>query len=303
MQTDTELMNKVAHGKTMLRELTTEETAAMKKALLEIYKDISSLCDKYGLIYMLAGGSCLGAVRHKGFIPWDDDLDLIMPRKDYDKFIVLCEKGEMGDKYEMTYPNKNRDSKNLFLKVYRKNSVNKEVMCDNMPFPCGLYVDIFALDGAPNSRAMQKLKGIIADILHFITVSVLYSQYPSRSMKEFSSLYPTLKRRYELRCAIGRFFGVIPHKLWAYWYDVFVKCDKHRKYWCIPTGRKHYCGEILPQKVYTPTTKALFEGVEVNIPGDYDTYLSNLYGDYMQLPPESKRERHFVMDFKLPDKE
>lgn len=301
MKTDTDLMNKVAHNTTMLRELTTEESIAMKLALVDIYKDIAALCEKNGLTYMLAGGSCLGAVRHKGFIPWDDDLDLMMPRSDYDKFIELCEKGNIGDKYEMTYPNKKKDSKNLFMKVYRKNSLNLEVMCDNMPFPCGLYIDIFPIDRVPNNKVVQRIKGWTADVLHFIAVSVLYSQYPSKSMKEYSSLNKTLERRYKLRCFIGNICGVFSHKRWAYWYDSFVQQNKHSKFLCLPTGRKHYCGEILPQEVYIPTTKAMFEGVEVNIPGDYDTYLKNLYGDYMQLPPEDKRERHFVMDFKLPD--
>lgn len=301
MKTDKDLMNKVAHGKTKLRVLTAEESSAMKKVLMDIYKDISSLCNRHKLTYMLAGGSCLGAIRHNGFIPWDDDLDMIMPREDYEKFIALCEQGEMGAKYEMTYPCKERDTKNLYIKVYRKNSLNLEIMCDNEKFPNGLYIDVFPMDGVPNSIIMQKIKGFIADAFHFMAVSVLYAQYPSASMKEFVSNNKVLKRRYMLRMAIGRIMGIIPHRLWAYWYDLFVKCNTQTAKVGIPTGRKHYCGEILPRDVFFPPIKAAFEDIMTYIPHDYDRYLRNLYGDYMQIPPVEKRERHFVIDFKLPE--
>ena len=76
----------------------------MKQCLLEMYSDILRVCEKYNIRVMLGGGSALGAVRHGGFIPWDDDLDLIMPREDYNKFISVFDK-ELSDLYEITSPN------------------------------------------------------------------------------------------------------------------------------------------------------------------------------------------------------
>ena len=89
MKTDTELMNELAVESQYLRPLSDKDSADLKRLLLEMYKDIARVCDEYELVYMVGGGTCLGAVRHHGFIPWDDDLDLIMPRESYDKLIEL----------------------------------------------------------------------------------------------------------------------------------------------------------------------------------------------------------------------
>ena len=300
MKSDSELMNELAHRTDYLRELSADESVAMKQALLNIYKDVSAVCEENGLVYMLSGGSCLGAVRHKGFIPWDDDLDLMMPRADYNRLIELCERGALGEKYEINYPNPQTDSRTVFLKIYRKNSVNQELFDETTPFPKGLYIDIFALDAVPRNKFMQKIKGFFANVLQFISILVLYAQYPSKSLRAFMSLEPRLRRRYRLKVFLGRIFSIVPHRKWVYWFDSFVADSRCHHPVGIPTGRKYYNGEIFDSKVYYPTVKTTFEGVDAYIPAGYDCYLKNLYKDYMQLPPIEKRERHFVCDFQLP---
>ena len=100
MKTDTQIMNEIAIKTGYLKELPKEQSEAQKKLLLEMYKDISNLCDEHGLVYMMGGGTCLGTVRHQGYIPWDDDLDIMMPRDSYEKLIVLLSNNLLGDKYE-----------------------------------------------------------------------------------------------------------------------------------------------------------------------------------------------------------
>ena len=98
MKSDSELMNELAKRTDYLRELTEEESKA-----LDMYVDIARLCEQHQLTVMLCGGSCLGAIRHKGFIPWDDDLDLLMPRHDYEQLIRLLEQGALGKNYEFNH--------------------------------------------------------------------------------------------------------------------------------------------------------------------------------------------------------
>mgnify|MGYP000056587021 FL=1 len=301
VKSDSELMNELSHRVNYLRELSSDESASLKSALIGIYKDVATLCNKYNLTYMLSGGSCLGAVRHKGFIPWDDDLDIMMPRKDYETLILLCKRGELGDKYEINYPNPSTDSKNVFLKIYRKNSINQELFNENTPFPKGIYLDVFALDGVPANKLFRFVKGCIANLLQYISIMVLMAQYPSKSFKKFVSLDVQLKRRYKLKLFLGKIFGVISHKTWVYCFDKFVANDNMNNLVGIPTGRKYYNGEIFEASVFFPPQKVKFEDLDVFIPADYDKYLTNLYKDYMQLPPLEKRERHFIMKFELPN--
>lgn len=300
MKSESQIMSELSHKTHYLRELSQEESKALKKAILDIYKDVAALCDKHNLTYMMSGGTCLGAVRHQGFIPWDDDLDIMMPREDYDALILLLEAGELGPKYEFTYPNANKDANTIFLKIFRKNSKDIEIHNASTPFPKGIYLDVFALDSVPKSQIAQKIKGFFANVIQFISIARLYKQYPSKQLKEYMMMDSELKKRYYIKIFLGTVFGFLSHAKWIYWFDRFVSCSKEHRQWGIPTGRKYYCGEIFDKDVYVPVTKGVFEGLEVNLPHDTDKYLRNLYKNYMELPPVEKRERHFICEFELP---
>ena len=299
MKSDFELMNELAKRSDYLRELTDDESKALKQALLAMYVDIARLCEAHNLTVMLCGGSCLGAIRHKGVIPWDDDLDLLMPRRDYEQLIRLLEQGALGENYEFNTPNSKTDAKNVFLKIYRRNTLNVDIYSDTPAFPQGIAIDVFALDAVPRTRFGQYVKGLIANGLQFASIVVLYAQYPSEHLREFMSLDRDMLRRYRFKCMLGRILGIIPHRKWVWWFDRFVACDRDDRQWGIPTGRKYYNGEIFPREVYVPAAEAEFEGMKVHIPNQFDPYLRNLYKDYMQLPPEDKRERHFCIKLQL----
>lgn len=320
MKSDSQLLNELAHKTHFLRELRPEESSAMKKALLVMYNDLATLCDHHGLTMMLSGGSCLGAVRHQGFIPWDDDLDVMMPRIDYERLIVLLHEGALGDKYDYSAPNPTTESTCVFLKIYRKESLNVDIFSLNAPFPKGLYIDVFAIDAVPRNRIIRSIKGFIANALQFCSILTLYANYRNEVVETYMSLDKSLYRRYRLKCVLGRMAGIVPRYKWLWWFDRFVGSSTTRPkptytvteninqrfsapshvLWGIPTGRKYYTGEVFDKNVFIPTIPAVFEGITVQIPNGYDIYLRNLYHDYMQLPPTDKRERHFICKFQLP---
>ncbi len=290
-------MNELAVKSGYLRPLSDKDSSDLKKLLIEMYTDIARVCDDHGLVYMVSGGTCLGAVRHHGFIPWDDDFDMIMPRDSYDKFIGLLRMGVMGDAYEYDAPSKDHDCRNLYLKVFRRNTLNVELSSECTPGPTGIFIDIFPIENAPKYAFLQKLKGAISDAIATISVSVLYAKYPSNKYEEFMRLSKETYWRHKARLLIGKMFGIISHRQWVWWYEVFNKQSRFSGFWTIPTGRAHYFGEIHKVDVFVPTTEGSFDSVMVKLPANTDAYLKALYGDYMKIPPIEKRERHFVYQF------
>ena len=294
-------MNMAARGSSVLKELSPEESAALKSCILGIFKAVTDLCGRHGLTYMLSGGSCLGAVRHKGFIPWDDDMDMMMPRADYEVLLTLLRKGELGKDYSFSYPDGKMESPVSFLKVYKNNTVLLGLTGGkDCPYPQKVFLDVFPLDGVPSAAFARKIKGFIADALRFAANTVYDSRPWSEVQKQFYQSSPEMMRTIRRRRFLGKILSVIPHRKWVYWFDRFVNNPSTSGYICIPTGRKRYCGEIFPTKVYLPTVEGVFEGMAVQLPGGWDDYLRNLYKNYMELPPIEKRERHFIVTISLP---
>lgn len=296
-----DLLNEFASKRSdVFIQLTDEERKALQMCLLGIYQDVTAVCDKYKLTIMLGGGSVLGAIRHQGFIPWDDDMDAMMPREDYDKFIKYFEK-ELGGKYFLEAPRTPNKSDILYMQVIKKGtrllSLNNVYEDDKN----GLRIDIFPIERTSSNRLYRKILGCISNfsyrILHSIPFSTVHAKNPL--YRECYMYSFQTKLIYYSRYCIGLFLSVFPQKKLFDAYDKFISSNKGNEYCTIPTGRKHYEGETLLRNVFLPVKKANFEGVEVNVPNDADAYLKNLYGDYMAIPPIEKRERHFYVEFKL----
>lgn len=293
-----ETMNDIAAESSLLYELSGEEKIALKNCLLEMFRDVNRVCEKYGLKLILTGGSALGAVRHKGFIPWDDDLDLCMERKDYNRFVETFET-ELGEKYILNAPNYKTSAKTRFAKIFKKGTTMMEIYDINDKYPTNIFLDLFPIESAPNNVFLQKIKGFFCNILMFIGSQVSMFENRSDILKKYMCSSLEGKVNYYLRCIIGFVFSILPSKLWFNIIDRCVSSCKNTDYCAIPTGRKHYFGELLEREVYFPCTKGEFEGLSVNLPHNLDRVLTNLYGDYMRIPPLEKRERHFVIDFNL----
>lgn len=283
----------------LLHDMSDEELKELQNCFLEMLRDIIQMCEKNNICYLMAGGTALGAVRHKGFIPWDDDVDLLMPRKDLDRFVQLFDR-ELGDGYELCSPNAGSHMvTSLITEIYKKNTRKTILMNINTPFPKGVHIDIFPIESVPEHKILRTAKGVISLAAQYWTVSSLMYTYRDKRIRRFFEQTMAGRLNYYLRMALGFLGSFRPYIKWYNSYDRFIRGREDSEVWAVPTDIGHYFGHIMPKSVYVPPVKGIFEGMEVNLPHDTDRYLKNQYGDYWKIPPAEDRERHYFVDFCL----
>lgn len=246
----------------------------------EILDEIVRICDKHKITYYLVGGTLLGAIRHKGFIPWDDDLDIAMPRKDYNRFKEIC-KVELSKKYFL----QNLETEPLYflahIKMRKNNTIFEEPHMISLNAHKGIFVDIFILDNADKQDSfLQNIQAnIFMKINSMIRYKVIINSYEHKTFKQkiillFLSIFSL------------KYLSKIQQKLMA-----LNKDDKSEYY--VNLGSQYgYKKQTMPKNKYYPPTKVEFEGKRYNVPKDWDYFLTRIYGDYMKIPQKEKRINH-----------
>lgn len=260
-------------------ELTAQQMECLKQKEIRLLRAFMEVCEKLNLKYYVLGGTLLGAVRHQGFIPWDDDIDLGMPREDYEKFLE-CAQAHLPENIFVQSFRTDPQLPCNFSKLRDSNTTFVEDSIRDVPINHGIYIDIFPLD-----------------------------YYPDRGRKLFSVKETLLKLRIadaftlksqKLKVKAARCVARVLYPTVA---GAVAKRDKmHRS---VTSGRyiANHCGawgkkEIVPAEWYGEGTALTFEGLEVQAPSGYREWLTQVYGDYMQLPPEEKRiPHHYVAVF------
>ena len=295
------MMNELVAKSNLLHEVTEEECEQLKAVLLGMYEDINTLCQEHGITPILGGGNVLGAVRHGGFIPWDDDLDLMMLRDDYERFKQLCVKGEFAEKYEVTFPDKYRDTKNLFLKVYKRGTVCGELLDLKNSSPKGIFVDVFPIDYVSKNTTVRWLKGLFLPVLMFLCNSLLIYKVDNERYRQFMCATKYGRYRYRLRKIVGWSMSVFSHRWLSYCIDRLCQSERNEcNLVTIPTGRRRYNGAMSPYDVFFPARKMKFCSMDAFVPNDTHRFLVSYYGEnYMEVPPVEKRERHLVVHLKF----
>lgn len=280
--------------------ITEEETAKFQMVLLQMMKDIHFVCEKHSLTYFLGGGSCLGAVRHKGFIPWDDDIDVIMPRDDYDKFPSLLS-AEFPDKYFYEEIRINDKYDANFMKIRLIGSVCREIF-ESDPENAGIFIDINPLENVYDNSFLRKIHGYFCELLLLITSCVRLKNTAPKIMP-----YITDKKQLDVikrKLRLGKLFSFFSLRKWLLITEKrMCACkNKNSSFVSIPTGRKHYFGEMQPRSVFSKAVLTDFEDTKFYIMEGFDSYLTGLFGeDYMTPPPKESRERHAVTALKFPE--
>lgn len=271
----------------------------MKLIELNILIDVANFCEEHKLRYYLCGGTLLGAIRHKGFIPWDDDIDIIMPRPDYIKFLNEYNKRESPYRVNSMINHKNWYSTYADIEDTRTVKINGNF---NNSGKHGINIDLFPMDGSPDDEGKRKRFWLINNILTRIaTLSALrftVSKYYEDRDVSFSGF------RVIARTGI-KFLGIPIAKVICHFFDLNQIVTHRAMKYDIDTSEyigvstfPHYgYKECVKGASFLKVKKRIFEGIYFNTPDNYDEYLRNLYGEYMKLPPKDKQVSHH--DFKV----
>lgn len=258
------------------------ETDEIQKYLLMVMEKLDLFCRENGLRYYLSGGTLLGAVRHKGFIPWDDDIDIMIPRKDYEKLVSTF----ADDRYKIAYCERDKDYGCPYARMWDSHTIRD---WGNMSqTEMGVYIDILPIDGYPDSLILSKIREYYLLYIRKWRLFMMYNKSAPtakfKRLKQFvRKINPNTANDYSVRInKIGR------------------KIDfETSKYVGVQSGTYHAQKERNPKSVFDKTIYLQFEHLWLPAPSGYDEYLKHLFGDYMQLPPVEQRVKRHGQDIYL----
>jgi lipopolysaccharide cholinephosphotransferase len=273
----------------------------LQEVLLGILVDIDAACERSGARYALCGGTCLGAVRHLGFIPWDDDVDLAMAHGDFERFAAAL--GDMfPGKYTVQIPGTTPGYDLAFPRVRLNGTIVRSREDIGMPATeCGAYVDIFYAENIPNNAVARKLHGLVSMALGLGYSCRRFATY-AEQYKGLVADDPEALKIFKRKERLGKLVSFWSPEHWTKVWDSWnSRCkDESSTYMTIPVGRNHYFKEMHPREVFFPASRGTFESHAMPLPGDAAVYLTKLYGpNYMTPPAEDNREVHVVYEFDL----
>ena len=258
-------------------EPTEEQLAQLKVIELEMLKQFVAVCGKLNLKYYLLAGTLLGAVRHKGFIPWDDDIDVGMPRADYEIFIKEAQQ-YLEDKYFVQTFHTDPEFPANFCKIRNSETTFVETSVKNCKINHGVYIDIFPLDVYPYCKRQHKCFQLKKTLLNVRVAEVFFlpKQKRKKTIKSFIAksvtIFLTPLKAIKMR-----------EKMYTKYKDGAFLVN-HSGAWGIK--------EITPKDWYGEGVDLEFEGLRVKAPTKWHEWLTQVYGNYMEFPPVEKRIGH-----------
>lgn len=293
-----DLYMKACMQSSKLHAMTDEEKKCLQAHLRKMYLEIETVCDRHHLRMCTGYGTVLGAMRHHGFIPWDDDMDILMPREDYDKLIANYA-DELPNNYKIFAPNSKQKAIYRFAKVVDTNTrlVSPGAEQDEAH---GVFIDIFPLEFAPKNKFILKWRNAYTRFL--LLLSSCAVQYKQNSMfyKELMCSTPSGKRTYLIRKFIGLLSSFRSVTAWYNRVDNYCKYSHDTGMVNVPSDGG-LVKSLVPHTMesYFPARKVKFDDIEVYVPNDAIAYLENNYGNWKKIPPLDQRWQHFVEEFRL----
>lgn len=270
-----------------MNKVNAEELREYQLAQLELLDITDEVCQKLNLTYYLIGGTLLGAVRHKGFIPWDADIDIAMPRDDYETFLNYW-KENPSERYFYQHftTEKNHLSPHAVLKIKNTRVVMKEMVSKYKPKHEGIYMDVFPLDNPPETLKQQKKQARKIKIIERLVELKSGYEYSGSSVikKLAKALIQIILSPVSFVC-LNRKLDNCMKKYSSHEGKYLVSMASHYSYW----------KQLMPKEIYGAPMRMLFETKLYNVPSKTDEYLTQLYNNYMRLPTDDNL--YSILDF------
>lgn len=270
-------------------ELSEKELRQLQMIQLEMLCEVDRICRKCNIRYNIIAGTLLGAVRHQGYIPWDDDADVALLRPEYERFREACEIELNQEKFYFQDHTNTEGYRWGYGKLRRKDTLFLREHQEDMPYEQGVFIDVFPLDNVPDNKLLRNWMNLRC----FVLRKTMWAPIGIKASKNILQKY---------------LYGVMSKLPYSFVYGRYDKlvntCAEIDSGWVriltFPTPNKEYA---YLKKWYENSEEILFERISFWGIKDYDEYLSFKFGDYMQLPEEKDRKVHAVTALKLIDVE
>lgn len=264
-------------------ELDQEELRQLQLIQLEILIELDRICKKHKIDYSIDGGTLLGAVRHGGFIPWDDDIDVIMLRSDYERFYEICKTELDTENFFLQEHRTDPHYRVSFARLLREGTIYIRQGQEKRLHRTGVPIDIFALNNIPDQKASR----LFLRFCYFALRKILWSETgkvisKNALLRLWYTLLSWIPERFIFSC-----YGALSRVKQG------GKTELLRHTTVYPNNKS--CAYGIPSDLMDTFTSLEFEGHKFMAVSDYDRYLTLLYGDYMELPPLEKRTAHIKL--------
>lgn len=263
-----------------LYEFTPQSLRKLQLKELDTLVYFKEFCERNDLKFFMCGGGCIGALRNKGFIPWDDDIDILMPRDDYERLYKLW-KNDEHERFKLLKTDDNIFTGNLFITIVDVETTCVKANQAHLNIPFGIMMDVFPLDGCPSGRLKRKMQKINAMIYSLFMAQIVpekHGGFMAFGSRVLLSIFKSPKTREKI------------------WRNAERRMTKYKISECeyitelcegVYSMQNEYPKDLFASAVYKE-----FEGIMVPVPVGYDKYLTMAFGDYMKLPPEEERKPH-----------
>lgn len=266
-----------------LYEFTPETLRKLQLKELDTLVYFKEFCNKNNLLFYLCGGCCIGSLRTGGFIPWDDDIDILMPRADYEKLYKLWD-NDKQERFKLLRTDEKIFTGNIFTTIVDTETTCVKANQAHLDIPFGIMMDIFPIDGCPKGkfkRTMQKLNAMIYSLFLAQIVPENHGGIMALGSKFLLSIVRSPKAREKK------------------WRNAERRMSKYKiadcEYITELCEGVHSMQPEYPKEWFASAVYREFEGLQMPIPVGYDPYLKKAFGDYMKLPPEDKQKPHHDM--------